>query len=121
MTILRRYYWLCLLALCPRTVQECVWRARQGESADLSQSDRGNDPTSADLIWWGIADPVMLPSATCAPFKFPAAVSRDRWREISGRWGEDGVLGDPGLCCSFVIGEKLVRDLVPHTLQYIFC
>lgn len=78
---------LCLLALGLRTVQECVCvrRARQGEIADLSQSDRGNDPTSADLIWWGIADLVMLPSATCAPFKFPAAVSCDRWREINGR------------------------------------
>lgn len=30
-------------------------------------------------------------------------------REISGRWGEDGVLGDPGLCCSFVIGEKQIN------------
>lgn len=56
-------------------------RARQGEGADLSQSDRCNDPTSADLIWRGIADLVMLPSATCAPFKFPAAVSHDRQRK----------------------------------------
>lgn len=51
---------LLLLALSPgfvpiRTVQECVCvrRARQGEGADLPQSDRGNDPTSADLIWRG--------------------------------------------------------------------
>lgn len=89
----------------------CVVCARQGEGADLSQSDRCNDPTSGDLIWRGIADPVMLPSATCAPFKFPAAVSPDRRREISGEWGEDGVLGDPGLCftitpCCFLVKTK---------------
>lgn len=99
MAVLLRHCWLLSPGL--RTVQECLYvrRARQGESADLSQSDRGNDPTNADLIWWSISDPVMLPSATCALFKFPAAVSHDRWREISG----DGVLGDTGLWCSFSI------------------
>lgn len=37
--------------------------ARLGEGADLPQSDRCNDPTSADLIRKGIADPVTLSSA----------------------------------------------------------
>ena len=69
--------WLCASAYSAG-MRVYVWRARQGEAADLPQSDGGNDPTTADLIWWGIADLVMLPSATCAPFKFPAAVSGDR-------------------------------------------
>lgn len=93
--------WLCACVQCRNVcvcLCVCVVCARQGEGADLSQSDRCNDPTSGDLIWRGIADPVMLPSATCAPFKFPAAVSPDRRREISGEWGEVGVLGDTGLC-----------------------
>lgn len=100
MAILR----LLLLALSPGSVPTYsvgnVYTCgvpRQGEGADLSQSDRSNDPTTADLIWRDIADPVTLPSATCAPFKFPAAVSLDRWREINSKWGEDGVLGDPGV------------------------
>lgn len=86
------YVYACVIAV----------RARKGEGADLSQSDRCNDPTSADLIWRGIADPVTLPSATCTPFKFPAAVSHDRRREISGEWGEDGVLGETCRCFTIV-------------------
>lgn len=91
-------------------MQECIcaWRVRQGERADLSQSDGGNDPTSADLIWWGTSDLVMLPSATCAPFKFPAAVSRDSWREIGSRWGDDGVIQ----VCVFVKCLFVVRLVV---------
>lgn len=46
--------WPCA---CTCTVQECacvcVRHPRQGESADLSQLDGGNDPASADLIRWG--------------------------------------------------------------------
>lgn len=83
--------WLCVQC---RTVSAFV-------RADPSQLIKGNNPTSTDLIRWGIYDLVMLPSETCPPLTSPAAVGPDRWSEIIGRWGDVGALGDPGLCCSY--------------------
>lgn len=92
MTVLLGFvFWLCAWLQC-RNVCVCV--SRQGEGADRAppapphtpptKSDRCNDPTSADLICGGcITDPVTLPSATCAPFKFPAAVNGEEGKSAA--------------------------------------
>ena len=88
-------YWICLLASCLGVqcagMCECVACQTRWERWPLPiRRGQWSDQRWPNSVG-GISDPLVLPSATWAPVKFPAAVCRDgnQWY----RWGDDGERG----------------------------